>query len=253
MRLSQHLLRQEEIERFVDAADPKKSDVVFEIGAGPGNLTTHIANRCKKVIAIEIDRKFESQLKEVAARHGNIEVLIADVLTTGFSGNKVVGNLPFEISSPITEKVIRYMNENGGDATFIYQLEFAERMVAKGRSFSRLSFLCQYYANAEIMYKLPRGAFSPHPMVDCAVVRISPGKRGVNRKMLEFVNILFQQKNKKVMNSLLDSRFYFKASDKKQLRDELKTCLKESADDRVWELSPEEIVGLYKKIRPFIR
>jgi len=140
--------------REVDYANISKDDVVLEIGPGKGILTNFIAKKAKKVIGVEIDKYLFNNLKKCCP--SNVELINADILKLDFESlpkfNKIVSNLPFQISSPVTFKIIDY---NFSIAVLIYQKEFAQRMVGKAGSkhYSRLSVgvyykaICEYLEN----------------------------------------------------------------------------------------------------------
>ncbi len=203
MRLSQHFLIDERIaERQIKYANLNENDIVLEIGAGNGILTKKIA-KIAKVIAIEIDRRFVEKLKKIR----NVEVINADILKIDLNEiefNKVISNLPYHISSPITFKLLEKKFELG---ILMYQKEFAERMVAKAgsKNYSRLSVMVYYKADCELLEYVPKEAFRPIPKVDSCIVKIVPiGKRfNVNEKLFEkVVRILFSHRRKKIKNAL---------------------------------------------------
>ncbi|KAA0006944.1 MAG: ribosomal RNA small subunit methyltransferase A [Thermoplasmata archaeon] len=156
-------------------ADISHNDTVLEIGPGKGILTKLIAERAKKVIAIEIDRKLAEYLRTILPM--NVEIINADVMKLDLSEyqfNKVVSNLPFEISSPVTFKLLE--ESSFSKAVLIYQKEFARRLVAKPNSkdYSRISVVIDYKAKVRILDTVPRDAFRPVPKVDGAIVEIIP-------------------------------------------------------------------------------
>ena len=139
-------------EREVEHACIEKNDVVLEIGPGKGTLTTLLAERAQKVVAIEIDNNLFSELREFLPE--NVELIHGDALKIDFETlpkfNKIVSNLPFQISSPITFK---FLNSVFSLAILIYQKEFADRMIAKpgSKNYSRLSVAVHYKAQCELI------------------------------------------------------------------------------------------------------
>jgi len=162
-------------EREIDYADIKKDDVVLEIGPGRGIITKLLAEKAQKVIAIEIDENLVHELKESLA--DNILLINDDALKVDFKTlpkfNKIVSNLPYHISSPITFKLL---DCNFTLAVLIYQKEFAERMVAKpgSKDYSRLSVGVYYKSLCNIMETIPKTCFYPQPKVDSCIVRLYP-------------------------------------------------------------------------------
>ncbi len=249
--LGQHFLTSRKIiKRICDYADLKRDDVVYEIGAGFGNLTVEIARRVKKVYAIEIDPKLFEILKENTEDFDNVELIHGDAVIEEIPSdcNKVMGNIPFSISSLITEKVLRKLaNCEIELALFMYQKEFAERiLVPPGlKSFSRISFLAQYYSHPEMLEIIPRSFFRPIPKVDAALVKFNK-KEGIkwDEKLNLFVKIIFSHKKKKVINAISP---YL---DKWKVKEKIKSKLLEK---RVFDLEfkeIEELKNLFEKEFP---
>jgi 16S rRNA (adenine1518-N6/adenine1519-N6)-dimethyltransferase len=169
--LGQHLLVDKRVaERQAGYAGLTEADTVLEIGPGKGILTRALAARAGKVVAIEKDESFIPSLSNLP---GNVEVIIADALVYPLPRfDKVVSNLPYVISSPIT---FRLLESDFRLAILMYQMEFAQRMVARPGTehYSRLSVSAQHRAECKIEFKVSRAAFYPQPKVDSAVVRIA--------------------------------------------------------------------------------
>ena len=221
-------------ENEIKYADISKNDVVLEIGPGKGFLTNFLAKKAKKVIAIEIDKKLVDYLGEIVPT--NVEVIRNDVLTVDFNSlpvfNKIVSNLPFEISSPVTFKILDF----GFDvAVLIYQKEFADRMVAipGSKNYSRLSVGVYYKCFCEILDLVPRGCFSPVPRVDSAIIKLVPRKKPPffvkdEKYFFDVVRVLFNNRRKMIKNS-------FKNADSDIIKDF------PFSNKRVDVLSPEKI------------
>ena len=176
--LGQNFLVDENIaELEVKKADIKKNDIVLEIGPGKGILTKILAKKAKKVIAIELDENLINNLRKTLPE--NVDLIHDDALKVDFETlskfNKIVSNLPFKISSPITFKLLDYDFEL---AILIYQKEFAERLIASlgSKNYSRLSVGLYYKSKCEIIRTIPRTCFRPQPKVDSSMVRIVPRK-----------------------------------------------------------------------------
>lgn len=175
-KLGQNFLVNKKIaEREVALAKVSSDDVVLEIGPGKGILTNLLAEQAKKVICIEIDdslvRFLESNVPD------NVVLVNDDVLDVDFkslpSFNKIVSNLPYQISSPVTFKFLDHGFDVG---VFIYQKEFAERLVAKpgSKNYSRLSVNVFYKSVCETIQNVSKGCFFPVPKVDSSIIRIFP-------------------------------------------------------------------------------
>lgn len=172
----QHFLVDKAVaEKEVRYAEINKRDIVLEIGPGRGILTELLAKRAKKVIAVEIDKRLVDFLKNRLPP--NVELVHADVMRidlSNFHFNKVVSNLPFQISSPLTLKLLDYSNFS--KAVLIYQKEFARRLAAGpgSKDYSRISVVTYYKAKVRILEDVSKYAFRPVPKVDGAIVELIP-------------------------------------------------------------------------------
>ena len=165
------LIDKQVVKREINYADLSKNDIVLEIGPGEGILTKILATKAKKVIAIEIDSRLVEKLEPTLP--DNVRLINSDVLKIDFNTipafNKVVSNLPFQISSPITFKLLEYPFTK---AVLIYQKDFADRMVAKqgSKDYSRLSVGVYYKAHCRILETVSRKCFYPTPKVDSCII-----------------------------------------------------------------------------------
>jgi len=194
---------------MVGYAGLSHDDVVLEVGAGIGNLTSLLAERASKVIAIERDRRLVKILRERLKGDPNVEIVHGDALRIEIPKfNKVVANLPYGISSDITFRLLERELEL---AVLMYQLEFAKRLVAKPGSddYSRLTVNAYYHAHVELLDEVPPAAFFPRPKVTSAIVRLKPREppfEVVNEKIFfNVVRALFQHRRKRVRNALYHS------------------------------------------------
>lgn len=202
-KLGQHFLVDRRVlARIGDYASLSEKDRVLEIGPGTGNLTRVLAERAGRVFAIEVDPALATSLE---GRFKNVTVTRGDALKVPFPDyNKVVSNLPYQISSKITFKLLeRPFNL----AVLMYQKEFAERMVASPgtKEYGRLTLNVSLRAEAEILEFVPRGAFSPMPAVESAIVRLRPRVERIHvdeRAFDDLTRRLFSMRRKKVKKSL---------------------------------------------------
>jgi 16S rRNA (adenine1518-N6/adenine1519-N6)-dimethyltransferase len=179
-RFGQHFLTDPSIlGRIVDALAPSRDETVIEIGPGRGALTDVLLSRAGRVIAIEIDRELAPRLRERHAGDARLEVIENDVLRVDFAaaagGEYVVaGNVPYNITTPILFHALRAPRPRR--AVYLVQREVAERVVAPPASeeYGALSVNVQSVARAELVFKVPAGAFQPPPKVESAVLRITP-------------------------------------------------------------------------------
>lgn len=202
------------IDRIIEYSELNKSDTVLEIGAGYGNLTKKLAEKSGKVFAVEID----SELAYSIPNYDNVTVINKDALKIEFPFfNKVVSNLPYSISSPITFKLLKHGFELG---ILMYQYEFARRMVAVSgeKEYGRLSITIQYYADVEILEIIDENVFSKTPNVKSAIVKIIPRSSWYKvydeTFFMKFIKAVFSQKRKKLKNAILNNSYMLGIDDK---------------------------------------
>lgn len=244
----QHVIDLGLLERMVGYANVSDKDEVLEIGAGIGNLTRFLAERARKVIAVERDGRFIKILREQLRGRPNIKIVHGDVLDIELPKfNKVVANLPYGISSDVTFRLLEHDFEL---AVLMYQWEFAERLIAHPGStdYGRLTVNVYYRAEVELLEKVLPSAFLPQPKVFSAVVRLRPREspfKVVDEQMFfDVVRALFQHRRQKVRNALyhsFDQVFPDVKMQKGQKRELLdKKLPKDLADVRVMDLEPEK-------------
>ena len=215
-RFGQHFLEAAWVTKLIDAVKPSRSDTFLEIGAGRGALTQALAPRVKRLIAVEIDRDLAAELSlDVSA---NVRVVEADcldvdldaLLTGEAAPVRVIGNLPYNISSPILFRLLAAHDEGRliADATLMLQREVADRIVARpgGSDYGVLAIQTALQADVERLLTLPPGAFRPPPKVTSAVValrfhqaRVDVGDR---RAFERLVRGMFTQRRKTLLNAL---------------------------------------------------
>ena len=269
--LGQNFLRDKNIlQKIIQAADLKNSDLVLEIGPGEGVLTEELSKKIGRVIAVEIDKNLVSTLQKKFSSNKKIEIINADILKLNISellsahklrpeadspmtkeanSYKLVANIPYYITSPI----IRFFLENKlapQEMILMVQKEVAERIVAQPGQMSLLSLSVQYYAQPELLFYVDRKSFYPIPEVDSAVIKITPfsSSPALREKMSEgqmrvdktkdFFRIAragFSAKRKTLANNLANSLHIAKAEVEGKIK---KTGLKLTA--RAQELSLED-------------
>ena len=174
-RFGQHFLHDPRVlGKIVDSLDLQPTDFVVEIGPGEGALTDLLVRKVEKLELIEIDRDLAAAL---ASR--NFKVHQADALEFDYSifprGARIVGNLPYNISTPLLFHLARYA-DRVRDMHFMLQLEVVERMVAKHSTpeYGRLSVALQARFKMKKLFNVSKGAFNPPPKVESAIVRLEP-------------------------------------------------------------------------------
>lgn len=243
------LIVEDVIQREVERAEIKESETVLEIGPGLGVLTDKLAKKAKKVYAIEKDSRIIEILKR-EYRWDNVELIHGDALKIDFPEfDKIVSNLPYQISSPITFKLLKYDFKR---AVLIYQLEFAQRMVAKpgDKNYSRLSVMVQAKANVELVERIGRGAFYPKPKVDSAVILMELKPKDEQIVLNEnLVKALFQHKRKLASKALKDS-YHMLGLTKEEFK-KLKPVIERipHSQKRVFQLSIKDIKDIEEYLR----
>jgi 16S rRNA (adenine1518-N6/adenine1519-N6)-dimethyltransferase len=176
-RLGQNFLIDQTLrDAIADAAGTTADDDLLEVGAGVGTLTIALAARCRRLVAVELDRRLLPALEEVLRGHGNVKVVQADILRFDASaefpngGEVVAGNIPYNITGALVRKLL-------GDPprprrlSLVVQKEVAERWTATAGA-SLATVAVRVYAEPRIVMVIPASAFNPPPRVDSALVRL---------------------------------------------------------------------------------
>ena len=210
-RFGQHFLTDGAVvSAIVNAIDPKPGEALVEIGPGLGAMTDPLVARCRALTVIELDRDLARRLRE----RPELNVIESDVLKVDFAaiaraaGQKlrVVGNLPYNISTPILFHLLGAV-EHMVDQHFMLQREVVRRMAALpgNKDYGRLSVMLQWRYEIESVLDVPPEAFDPPPRVDSAVVRMQPlgARQGVDARLLgELVMVAFSQRRKLLRHTL---------------------------------------------------
>jgi 16S rRNA (adenine1518-N6/adenine1519-N6)-dimethyltransferase len=209
-RLGQHFLHDPAVlQRIVEAIAPAREDAVVEIGPGEGALTRPLLERLERLTAIELDRDLAASLRREFPPQ-RLSVVGADALDFDFSalpvGVRVVGNLPYNISTPLLFHLARYA-DRVRDMHFLLQKEVVDRMVARPSTpdYGRLSVMLQVRFAMAKLFEVGPGAFRPPPKVDSALVRLVPlpGKPDCDATQLErIVRGAFSARRKTLRNAL---------------------------------------------------
>ncbi len=205
--MGQHFLIDDYIaERQVEAADIKSNETVLEIGPGLGMLTEKIIKKAARTVVIEKDNMFVDHLREIYCDEEKLQIIHGDVLDVDIpSFDKIVSNIPFNISSPLT---FNLLDEDFDLGVLMYQKEYARRMVAKvgDKEYSRLSVMISTKAKVKRLFNVSRNCFFPPPAVDASVVMIKPSKPSFELKHPQLfagvVRELFNYRRKKIKNAL---------------------------------------------------
>ena len=173
--------------------------------------------------------------------------------------NKIISNLPYQISSPITFKFLDYDFDL---AILMYQKEFADRMNGKigTKNYSRLSAMLYFKCDVEKLTDVSQESFIPKPQIDSTVVRLTPKENKIAAEDFnvysKFTKALFQHRNKKIKNALIDSRHIVCNLDKKEMKSRINEIENDEINEylkrRVITMHPEEILLLSKEIDPIL-
>jgi len=214
-RFGQHFLHDPGVlARLVEAINPSKTDLMVEIGPGEGALTRHLLKLVGHFEVIELDRDLASGLAaELPPPH--LIVHCADALEYDFTrfppGMRIVGNLPYNISTPLLFHLARFA-QRVRDLHFMLQLEVVERMVAapSTAAYGRLSVALQARFTMRKLFKVSKGAFRPPPKVESAVVRMEPLSRILESGSIRTEQLLrraFSARRKTLRNALPEIDF----------------------------------------------
>lgn len=210
--LGQHFLTDPLIiSDIIDALDPKPGESILEIGPGEGVLTIPLINSGANIIAIELDRRLAPMLQEEFKKRDNLKVFEADILAVdpaefGLEKFALIGNLPYNITSPILGWLLKY-NSLITRAVLMMQKEVATRIVAtKGKARSSITVLISIFYDCKLECDVPPESFTPPPKVDSAVVRFDRHRRTYDiddyARFEKFVRLCFAGKRKTLLNNL---------------------------------------------------
>ena len=226
------------ITKIIGSLEPEKSDIILEIGPGNGALTDMLSKKIDHIHAVEIDPLLIKLLKE--KEYSNVTIHEGDILKWDCSHLpekvKIIGNLPYYISSPI---LFRFLTmKNWERMILMFQKELAERIVSKegSKSYGRISVMCQTFCNVKIEFTVSRNVFKPKPDVDSAVLSFYPKDIDLPdpRLFSAFIKQSFSQRRKKMKNNLKQA---FDAG-----------VLDKWADMRPEEICPSEFVHIFNTI-----
>lgn len=214
--LGQYILTDETVvQKIIGAVSPKQSDTILEVGPGTGRLTRQLAGKVKLLLAVEKDFRMAARLRrDLEYQVSSIKIIHQDILSfdeTAIEGPyKLVGNLPYNIASPIIRKFL----ESKHPPTFMVvmiQKEVAERITAPPGSSERgiLTVMVEYYGKAQKLFDVTSDAFIPIPKIDSSLVKIVPNYQlsiinsNINYQLFfRVVKAGFSAKRRQLCNSL---------------------------------------------------
>lgn len=206
------LINKSIIEKIISSGEIKDSDVILEIGAGLGTLTLELAKYSKKVIAVEIDKRFEKILRENTKNFDNVEIIIEDILKINLASlitppYKIFGNLPYYISGTFLGEYFK-KGPYADLMVLMLQKEMAERIISKpgSKKFSPLSLLLELTYEVEVVCPVPSHFFFPIPEVDSLLLKFkySPKFERIKNLSLFFILVKssFKYRRKYLLNNL---------------------------------------------------
>jgi len=240
------------LERMIESAELKNSDIILEIGAGFGILTKELAKKVKKVLAVEIDKKLIEILRENLGNCKNVEIICDNILefqaaSYKLQDYKIVANLPYNITGAILRKFLTEKPKPNLMVLMI-QKEVAERICAKPGKMSLLSVMVQFYGQPKIIQIVSKNNFWPRPKVDSAILSIS--QIGVDKKyrltqinekkFFQLVRQGFSSPRKCLINNLA------KIMEKEKIK-EIFQKINLNTKIRAQELSIENWIKIYEK------
>ena len=211
-RLGQNfMIDQNIIDKIISLSDLSKEDLILEIGPGLGALTEKLAEKVKKVYAIEIDSHLFSYLKQRFSKYDNIEIINGDILKIHIPlHNKVVSNIPYTITGPIIEKV--FFKKKPPQGIITIEKNIAERifLTKKYKKFSRITIGFNSFMKPIFKTTISRTCFYPIPKIEISLIKVDP-KEKINpffldnssiEYYLKFIAGIMPYKNKNIVNAL---------------------------------------------------
>lgn len=255
----QHILKNPGIvSNMIDRASIRPTDTVLEIGPGTGNLTLKLIDKCKKVVAIEKDRKIATDLlKRLGQRKSKLQLIINDAIEVDYPPfDLCVSNTPYQISSPLVFKLLNYPFRA---CVLMFQREFANRLCATpgDSDYCRLSVSVQVRATVQHIMKVSKKSFRPPPKVESSIVKIEPRRNKIDIDLDEFdgmIKICFSRKNKTIgaiFRQTAVKNLLFSNREVKDNEDILERVLEESKleKERASKMTVEEFLFLLIKFK----
>ena len=193
----QHFLEDFKIlNKIIETANIKNTETILEIGSGPGNLTRLLVKKAKKVIAVELDKLFESKLKELVKDNDNLEVYFSNALdmVNNFKFDKIVSNIPYSITEPLFKQ--------------LFKLNFKKGVMIIGKTFydktndkeNKWSIIINSFYKVKLIKAIPRSLFNPVPKTNSVLISFEPKKPD---KFELITKLIVLQGDKKLKNAII--------------------------------------------------
>jgi len=226
------------ITKIINFLQPCTSDNILEIGPGDGALTNQLSKQIDHIHVVEIDPLLVTQLGK--NKYPNVTIHQGDILEWDLNQLKgevkIIGNLPYYISSPILFKMLAW--QNWERMVLMFQKELAQRIVSKhgNKSYGRISVMCQVYCEVKIEFMVSKNVFQPKPEVDSAVLTFFPKEKELPEfnNFSKLIKQAFSQRRKKLKNNLPEAYKLGK--------------IEKWANGRPEEISPDEFIQIYNVI-----
>ncbi len=263
--LGQHFLIDETaIEASLLAADLKPTDTVLEIGPGLGVLTDQLAQQVEKVIAIELDTRFQVLLQDLQTKHSNLKIIYNDFFKVDLEKElglnngsyKVVANLPYNITSHFLKQMLT-QSPWPSQMVLMIQKEVAERIVAEPGDLSILALSVQLFSEPKLIKNVPAASFFPAPAIDSAIIAINNIRQHnyieANREKVLFsiIKAGFAKKRKKLIKNLENITLHNKIITQNNLEKTF-SSLEIEKNARAQEISLEKWLKMLDKLESFV-
>ncbi|MFH1656280.1 MAG: 16S rRNA (adenine(1518)-N(6)/adenine(1519)-N(6))-dimethyltransferase RsmA [Candidatus Nealsonbacteria bacterium] len=200
------------LKKFIKTIDIQSNDTILEVGSGIGTITQELCKKAKQVVAVEKDQKISEILKDNLKDFKNLEIINNDILKLNLSStkfqvqsSKIVGNLPFYITSPVIRNFLE-LQIPPKELIFIIQKEVAQRICAKPPKSNILAISIQFFSKPEIISRIPSNSFYPRPKVESSIIKLTPidnYKSLIEKKLFfKIIKAGFSQPRKQLINNL---------------------------------------------------
>jgi 16S rRNA (adenine1518-N6/adenine1519-N6)-dimethyltransferase len=194
-------------QEMINHAQISCDDTVLDVGAGLGFLTRFISEKCKTVLAVELDPRLISILREQLGRVSNVNIIEGNILKVNVPVfNKIVSIPPYQISSRLLAWLFK---KNFDCAVMIFQKEFADRLTAAigSEDYGWLTVYTYYHARVELLEEIPKSMFYPPPKINSIIIRLKPKRPrpflSDEGAFQRFLQVLFTRRNRKIRNAVL--------------------------------------------------
>jgi len=212
-----YLIDKNILNKIIETINPRKDDIIIEIGPGTGTLTKLLAARSNNLIAVEIDKRvvkdLQSELPDVEFISGDfLDVDIKNISEENNKRLRIAGNIPYNITSSIIFKLIDN-NEVVNDAVLMVQFEVAKRMTARpgSKDYGILTLLLNYFTKTELCFRVSPNVFFPRPKVYSSLVKLNfkqiSESKEFQKLFIKTVKAAFSKRRKTLKNSLGSSHF----------------------------------------------